>query len=221
MPEYWKIIALTAAIAVAGPAAAQQADTADEPAPVEEPAETEAPADTDGTDTTAADALGLSTGEEVPDEGGLGATYIREEHGDWSVRCVRTEGGDDPCQLYQLIGDGAGNSVAEMSIFPLPAGQNVAAGATIITPLETLLTQQITLTVDGGAVKRYPFTFCAVNGCFARLGFTSAEVAAFKRGAKATMIIVPAAAPDQRIPLTVSLTGFTAGYDSLGTPAAE
>ncbi|KKL20651.1 hypothetical protein LCGC14_2453340, partial [marine sediment metagenome] len=120
-----------------------------------------------------------------------------------------------PCQLYQLLNDGDGNSVAEISMFGLPAGREVAAGATVITPLETLLTQQISMSVDGGQVKRYPFTFCAGNGCFSRIGFTSQEVAQFKRGANAKLVIVPAAAPDQKIELTVSLSGFTAGYDAV------
>jgi invasion protein IalB len=49
----------------------------------------------------------------------------------------------------------------------------------------------------------------AATGCFARIGFTSAEVAAFKAGVAATMTIVPAAAPDEKVALKVSLKGFT------------
>lgn len=67
----------------------------------------------------------------------------------------------------------------------------------------------------GGQNKRYPYTFCSVVGCFARVGFTASEVTAFKRGASATLTIVPAAAPDQSVALTVSLSGFTASYDSI------
>ncbi len=58
----------------------------------------------------------------------------------------------------------------------LPAGAEAAAGATMVTPLETLLTQQLTLTVDGCKAKRYPFTWCSQIGCFARIGFTQAEI---------------------------------------------
>jgi len=178
----------------------------------------EAPAPT-GTEQTPADGVGsdgLALGEEVVEEG-VGSTYIASEHGDWEMRCVRAADGNDPCQLYQLLADEQGNAVAEISVFGLPAGQQAAAGATVITPLETLLTAQLTLAVDGGAAKRYPYTFCAATGCFARIGFTGADVAAFKAGAAATMTLVPAAAPDEKVLLKVSLNGFTAGFDAVNT----
>lgn len=143
-----------------------------------------------------------------------GQTYVKETHGDWELRCVKTEDGNDPCQMYQLLADQDGNSVAEISIYPLPAGQRAAAGATIATPLETLLTEDLRLSVDGGQDKVYRYSFCSAFGCFSRVGFTAGEVAAFKRGAKGTLTIVPAAAPDQKVVLTVSLSGFTAAYDA-------
>ena len=117
-----------------------------------------------------------------------------------------------------VLEDQNGQSVAEINLFPLPPEDELAAGATIVTPLETLLTQQLTLSVDGGAARRYPFTFCNTAGCVARVGFTQDEVNQFKRGARATLRMVPAAAPDQEVVLNVSLTGFTAGIDGLETP---
>lgn len=145
-----------------------------------------------------------------------GQPYIRGESGDWLYRCLKSpEGEVDPCQLYQLLKDDEGNDVAEISMFPLPDSERAAAGATIVAPLETLLTQQITLSVDGSEPRRYPFTFCNTAGCVARVGFTDEEVAQFKRGSSATLRMVPAAAPDQEVVLTVSLSGFTAGYDGL------
>ena len=82
-------------------------------------------------------------------------------------------------------------------------------------PLETLLTANLMLTIDTSKAKVYPFTFCGQIGCIARIGFTAEEVAQFKKGAKATMTIVPAAAPDQQVDLDVSLKGFTSGYDAV------
>jgi invasion protein IalB len=81
----------------------------------------------------------------------------------------------------------------------------------------------MTLTIDGGKAKIYPFTFCANLGCIARIGFTAEEVAQFKKGAKAVMTIVPAAAPEQKVELDITLKGFTAGYDAVKatTPKAE
>ena len=194
---------LAGLIAAAASVSAQETTTEETAAPVaEETAAPEAAADLDmGTEVAAADAVGTP--------------YIRDTFSDWSLRCLRAEEGqDDPCQLYQLLNDDAGNSVAEISMFPLPDGGRAAAGATIVVPLETLLTEQLQISVDGSATRRYPFTFCNRAGCVSRVGFTQEEVNQFKRGSKATMRMVPAAAPEEEVVLDISLSGFTAGYDS-------
>lgn len=146
---------------------------------------------------------------------GPGSSYVKETFGAWELRCVRVAEGEEPCQLYQLLKDADGNSVAEIGMFSMPEGGEAAAGATIIAPLETLLTAGLRLAVDSSEAKIYPFTFCSQMGCAARVGFTAEEVAAFKAGAKATLTIVPAVAPDQTVALEMSLSGFTAGYDAV------
>lgn len=158
----------------------------------------------------------LNLGESVgPREG---EPYVREEFGDWALRCIKApDGSPDPCNLYQLLSNADGVAVAEFNIFGLPEGARAAAGATVVVPLETLLTQQLTIAVDGQNARRYPFTFCNRAGCVARLGFTEAEVEEFRRGSIATVRLVPAAAPDQEVVLDVSLNGFTAGFDSADT----
>lgn len=220
------ILALALALA-AQAALAQQAGTGTE-APAE-PA-TEAPAEPatdapspegapagEANPATSPEQGGMAMGTPVaPDGNAIGSAYIKEEHQDWDIRCIRTESGNDPCQLYQLLEDGEGNAVAEFAIFPLiPAQGDAVAGGTIIAPLETLLTQSVTVAIDGGEARRYPFTFCTEIGCVARVGYASPDVDRFKRGAGATVTIVPVRAPDQRIALDLSLSGFTAGWDSL------
>jgi invasion protein IalB len=159
---------------------------------------------------------GFNPGVEVKDENSPGSTYALDgDYGDWQVRCVHTEDGFDPCQLYQLLHDQKDNPVAEFTMVALPEGAEAAAGATVVTPLETLLTQQLTMAVDGAKAKRYPFTWCSQIGCFARIGFTQAELDQLKRGIKATIQIVPMVAPDQKVRLTVSLKGFTSGYEKM------
>jgi len=194
-------IALTLGLGL--PALAQDAA-----APAEAAAETPAPA----AETPA------EAGDATP---GIGEAYTEATHGDWQQRCIRTEDGSDPCQLYQLLRDGDGNPVAEFSLFGLPEGEQAAAGGTIMTPLETLLPEAILLQVDSGDAKRYAFTFCAPIGCVARVGFTDAEIAAFKKGSKATMAITPMAAPDRKVQLNISLKGFTAGYDAVNAANAD
>ena len=157
---------------------------------------------------------GLSLGA-VEGEIAVGQTYVREEYGVWQLRCVKTENDKDPCQLYQLLSDGEGNSVAEFNMFALPEGQQAVAGANVITPLETLLTANLRLAVDGGQAKVYPYSFCSQIGCFSRIGLTADEVALFRKGAAAKITIVPAAAPSDTVELTLSLSGFTAGFNAL------
>lgn len=162
--------------------------------------------------------LGREEGAEADD--GIGSTYVQATHGDWEQRCIRTEDGADPCNLYQLLKDDQGNAVAEFSIFGLPAGQQAVAGATAIVPLETLLTSDLSLQVDAAKAKLYPFSWCSPIGCIARIGFTQAEIDAMKKGNAATMTIVPAVAPDQKVALKISLRGFTAGLDAVNTANA-
>ncbi|MEL7213896.1 MAG: invasion associated locus B family protein [Pseudomonadota bacterium] len=206
---------LIALLALTGPAFAQETATDETETPTEESADApvteEAPAEAETTPTE-----GLSLGEEVTEGPQPGDTYTRSEHGDWEIRCVKLEEGQtDPCQLYQLLQDSEGNSVAEVNLFGLQGGGEVVAGANIVTPLETLLTEQMTLRVDSSNPRRYPFTFCAPIGCVSRIGLTNADVAAFKLGNEAVVSIVPLGAPDQRVNLTMSLTGFTDGYETI------
>jgi invasion protein IalB len=208
MPHATKLATLLAmTLALAAPLAAQEA-TPEAAAP--------------GADTAGDPADGLDMG--TPIDGGepaVGEAYTRETFGDWSMRCLNAAEGPDPCQLYQLLFDAEGNSVAEISMFPLPEGSRAAAGATIVAPLETLLTEQVVISVDGGTAKTYPFTFCNQGGCVARVGFTAEDIAAFKAGGAANLRIVPAVAPDQVVDLVISLVGFTAGYDFQVTSADE
>jgi invasion protein IalB len=148
-------------------------------------------------------------------EAEVGKTYLAASFDQWEQRCVKTADGSDPCQLYQLLVDKDGNAVAEISLFDLPAGGQAAAGATFMAPLETLLTANLKITVDTGKVRVYPFAFCTKQGCVARLGFTADELAAFKKGVKGVLTIVPAAAPDKSVDLELPLKGFTAGFEAV------
>ncbi|MEM7644802.1 MAG: invasion associated locus B family protein [Pseudomonadota bacterium] len=202
-------ILLTALIAL--PATAQEttteteAPTPDAPAAQDAPTADDAPAAEPGGDL----AVGApaQTGPQI---------YVREEHGDWEVRCLRApEGQEDPCQLYQRLSDAEGQPTADINFFDLPDGGEIVAGATLLTPLQTLLTAQVRLSVDGGQERTYPYSFCDPTGCYARMGFTAEDVQAFRRGALARIVVVPALAPDQPAELDMSLSGFTAGLSAV------
>jgi invasion protein IalB len=163
------------------------------------------------------------------DTGAIGSAYVESTVGDWLIRCVHAPGGHDPCQIYQLMKDQSGNPVAEIAISALPPGQPAAAGATIVTPLETLLPRGVTLKIDSQPAKVYSFLFCNPKGCIANVGFTAQEVDAMKKGSEIALSVIPVQAPDQPVELKVSLKGFTAGLEKAAklnkehkvTPAAS
>lgn len=197
-------------LCLAGPTAGLAQDTA---APAtDEAAAADAPTGND-----------LSLGTEVAGANGPGSTYVAANFDAWEQRCVRAreEGGPETCQLYQLLKDANGNPVAEITLLGLPDGQEAAAGATVIAPLETLLTTGMTLQVDTGKAKAYPFSWCSQIGCFARIGLTGAEVDSLKKGNKATIVIVPVVAPKEKVLLDVSLAGFTAGLTAVNEANAK
>lgn len=148
------------------------------------------------------------------EQAALGQKYDVATYSDWRLRCLHIEGDVDPCELHQLLLDKNGVRTAEFNIFPLNQ-QGVAAGVTVMTPLETLLTRNVSLAVDAGAPKMYPFAFCTKVGCIAQMGITEDELKGFRAGQGATVTIVPAAAPTQQVPLSLSLKGFTAAYKAL------
>ncbi|WP_339637195.1 invasion associated locus B family protein [uncultured Sulfitobacter sp.] len=211
MSKFMTALPLCAALALTAPMTAFS-QTATE----EEPAQTEEQQPQPGTSGNAAQIEEqLSLGEDADKDPELGKPYTKKEIGSWEMRCIKTEEEVDPCQMYQLLADGEGAPVAEVSLFRLPDGGQAKAGATVVVPLETALPAQLTLSVDGGKARRYPYAFCNPVGCYVRMGLTDADIGAFKRGKEAVLTIVPALAPDQEVKLTLSLDGFTAGYDEV------
>ncbi|WP_245819014.1 invasion associated locus B family protein [Marivita hallyeonensis] len=203
MNKHLLLLATIATVGFAGMSAAQDDTQTPE-------AETEAP-------VSQSDLSVLDTGEPVAEPGADGRqeTYVRSTHGDWAIQCLPVQEGPEPCQMYQLLRDENGGSVAEVSLFRLNNGGQVAAGGTFVVPLETLLTEKMTIRVDSGQAKRYDFSFCTTVGCYARVGFTADDVASFRRGNAANVTIVPALAPDQRVTVTMSLSGFTAAFEEI------
>lgn len=204
------LIALSVALLMPLGAMAQTTDTTTEDTAPENTATEESTTDAPATGNAIEDQLSLGEDASVPQ---VGQTYTAETIGDWELRCIKTEEDNDPCQMYQLLSDEEGTPIAEVTIFRLPEGGRAVAGATIIVPLETSLPEQLTMGVDGGQVRRYPFAFCNQIGCYSRVGLVAEEVAQFRRGANAKLSIVPALAPDQRVELDMSLKGFTASFD--------
>ncbi|WP_037295825.1 invasion associated locus B family protein [Roseobacter sp. AzwK-3b] len=220
MPRLLHLLPLVALLGMSTSLAAQDTATGDS---ATDPAQTTQPETAPETaqDPSAAEPETPGEAAQPDEELDLGRparenpNYIKEQYGDWQLRCFRSGGEEDPCQMYQLLTEEAGNPVAEFSLFRLPEGAQAVAGATIIVPLGTLLSEELKLSVDGGRAKTYAFSFCTMVGCYARIGFTQADIDAFKAGGMANLQIVPAQAPDQVVDIKASLSGFTAAYDNV------
>lgn len=203
----------TAAPETSTPASAAEAPATEAPA-----AATPAPAET-GTDGAAP---APAAAEADPNaEPQVGQYYVKSTNNDWTTRCIKAEQGKDPCELYQLMKDADDNAVAEMTLIPLTNG-DVAAGATLVAPLETNLIEGLGFSVDNAEPRGYPFSFCAPVGCVSRLGFTEAELNGMKRGKQASVTLLPFGAdPENPVRLNLSLAGFTAAFDGLKAYADE
>ncbi|MCA0906623.1 invasion associated locus B family protein [Ruegeria marisrubri] len=188
------------AMAVAFLSSAVYAQEANDESPQQaEPAQTEA-------------AQELDLGETGPR---IGEQYVKETSGAWNITCLRTEEGDDPCLLRQILSGAEGQPIAEISINKLPEGAEAVAGARLTVPLETMLQAQIAVSIDGAPGKRYNYHHCNPVGCVAQLGFTQGDIDAMKAGSKATISLVSILAPSQLLQIEMSLDGFTSGYDQL------
>ncbi|MEM9845268.1 MAG: invasion associated locus B family protein [Pseudomonadota bacterium] len=216
MPTLLRSLPLIAFMQLGTVLYAQEAD-----APAQDDAVTEETAPEDVTTDGATEDAGEDAQADVAGELDLGRnveddlSYVKDQYGDWQLQCFRTETGEDPCQMYQLLREEAGNPIAEFSVFRLPGNDQAVAGATLVVPLGTLLSEGLKISVDDGPLKVYNYAFCAIGGCFARVGFTEQDIESFKAGNTAKLTIVPAQAPDQVVEITASLSGFTAAFNEV------
>ena len=144
-----------------------------------------------------------------------GQAYDKGFFGDWTLRCVKSDKIPEVCQLFQLMKDASGAPVAEFNLNTLSKTGLVLAGANVITPLETLLPEGLTIRVGQNDAKRYPFAFCVKIGCVARIGLTAEDLDTYRKENVAAVTMVPAATPNQPQTVILSLKGFTAGHAAM------
>jgi invasion protein IalB len=208
----------------AAPLTAQDAPAPDE-APAAEAPEAETPA-AEATDEEAADEAGETgpeASEAAPETATAGTAAPAEpqitttRHGDWEVGCLA---GTANCEMQQVVADTEGNPVLLARVVRLPQGSEAEGLAIFNTPLGTLLQPGLGFQVDAGERAALPFEWCVQEGCIVRLGLRADDVAAMKRGRVTNLTVTSIAAPDQPLTLALSLSGFTAAYDSLTAPEA-
>ena len=156
----------------------------------------------------------FSPGEILLDQPILETHYDKGKFKDWTLRCVKTNKPVDPCQLFQLMCNANGTPVAELNV-------NVSNHMARWLPVQTSLylwkhfLQRISLNVSMETSKAHLFVLFVKMGCVARIGLTTKDMDNNSTGNQATVIMVPAGAPDQQEKLVLSLAGFTAGHKAL------
>ncbi|GGE42133.1 invasion associated locus B family protein [Actibacterium pelagium] len=162
-----------------------------------------------------------TTAEQTETTPEIGATYIKEENGEWTLRCARAPiGQTDPCDMFQLLTNPEGQAVAEVSVQTLNASGEFIADLVIIAPLGLLLPAGVQVKIDGRDAGRIPFIVCNKNSCVAKAGLKEADVQALKAGNVTQLAFVPADRSLSPFGGDISLTGFTASFNKLPEPKA-
>jgi len=142
-----------------------------------------------------------------------GAT-LKATHGSWEVWCY---GGGD-CIMTQLHRRTNETADAVFTIFKPQAlqgndGQPIEALAEIVVPLGVFLPGALGLQVDDNEPRAVPFERCIPDGCVVRAPVAAGMLSQMRAGGTAYLILSPS--PDERVRLPISLSGFTAAFDSL------
>jgi invasion protein IalB len=138
-------------------------------------------------------------------------------HGDWDIVCVN---GESPCVMRQDGTTADGQRALEISVRRVEPQQTeqgtVESVLTIVTPLNVLLRQGLTLQVDAAEPTTGQYTICTTDGCTLSEPAPNALIEQFKRGVEAKLSFVYVQGQQAgRVEATVSLNGFTAAWNSL------
>ena len=144
--------------------------------------------------------------------------YIKERFENWTLKCIKPVNSIERCEANQIIFNQKQQPVAEISIIKLPKGQVAAAAATIIVPLETILSEGLVLAIQELEPKKYQFKFCNSLGCYSQIGLTDDEVKALKKKEKASISLKHISSGDQQIVIPMSLAGFTKTFSKVTQP---
>ena len=166
----------------------------------------------------AEEADSLSIDDTIMSEPQKTEPYIKERFENWSLKCIKTVNSIERCEANQIIFNQKQQPVVEISIIKLPKGQVAAAAATIIVPLETILSEGLVLAIQELEPKKYQFKFCNSLGCYSQIGLTDDEVKALKKKEKASIFLKHISSGDQQIVIPMSLAGFTKTFSKVTQP---
>ena len=154
-----------------------------------------------------------------------GPSALSETYRDWNVVCQSPQGtaadgttvAQRVCEMTQQL------TLTETGQRLIAAGiQRDAAGAgavTLIAPFGLVLAAGLRIEVAGAEPQGMGFLTCLPDGCIARDVLTEATLEALRAGE--TAIIRMTALSGEDLAPELSLSGFTAAWNRLGTLAAQ
>ena len=139
---------------------------------------------------------------------------LKATHGAWEVLCY----GEDDCIMTQMHRRTDETADAVVTLFKPrdfldDAGQPIPALVEIVVPLGVFLPGALGLQIDGNGPLAVPFERCIPDGCIVRAPIAREMLDQMRAGATAYLILSPS--PENRVRLPISLTGFSAAFDSL------
>jgi|TARA_B100001939_G_scaffold342022_1_gene352482 invasion protein IalB len=144
--------------------------------------------------------------------------YIKETNKDWNLKCIAPKNSIERCEANQIIVNDKKQPVAEISIFKLSDNQVAEAAATIIVPLETILSEGLILAIEDLEPKKYQFKFCNRLGCYSQIGLIKEEVEALKNNERASIYLKHISSGDQQVIIPISLDGFMKTFSRVMKP---
>ncbi|MHA1523891.1 MAG: invasion associated locus B family protein [Alphaproteobacteria bacterium] len=143
---------------------------------------------------------------------------LKAQFGDWKILCETATGeGAQRCALVQNIesSDRPGFGLVVM-VLKAPDGKSRMR---VAAPMGIFLPPGLGLRVDGKVIGNAPFWYCRPYACETEAVITPKLLTAFQTGKQAMFVIFEQ--PDKGTGLPVSLNGFAAGHQALGTWRAK
>jgi invasion protein IalB len=134
-----------------------------------------------------------------------------QEIKDWTLRCGFVgEGQSEACEMFQQRLNDAQDTVMLTVVGKVPGGAD--PGMLIVVPLGVILPAGLRLKIDDGAEIDVPFQRCEPQGCLAELLLEGDLTDRLEAGRQATVTfdVIDRSGKRQRVPVPLSLFGFTA-----------
>tara|TARA_B100000676_G_scaffold313469_1_gene395164 strand:- start:6125 stop:6619 length:495 start_codon:yes stop_codon:yes gene_type:complete len=135
---------------------------------------------------------------------------LRETHGDWEVHCGIGPSGAEECFMFQAVNMQSSLERVMSAVVAKPPGEDPLLRLTV--PLGVLLPNGLNLAIDQVDMGTVGYLTCFADGCMTQVDMTADVVASLKGGNQGVVTVVDTFGQPAQLPL--SLTGFTAAYDS-------